>query len=59
MLYPRQAFDNPIPLENLHSEDGNWAFVRESDHNKIMNYIKNTDPYEVSFVNDTFIMRIN
>lgn len=61
MLYPGQISDNPVPVENFFSEDGNWVFIKESDHNKIMNYIKNTDPYEVRYDDNTqeMIIKIN
>lgn len=61
MLYPGQIFDSPVPVENFSSEDGNWVFIKESDHNKIMNYIKNTDPYEVRYDDNTqeMIIKIN
>lgn len=61
MLYPGSVVDSPVPIDNFFSEDGNWVFIKQSDHDKIMNFIKNTDPYEVRY-NDDFnaiVMRIN
>lgn len=61
MLYPRNVVDSPVPIENFFSKDGNWVFIKQSDHDKIMNFIKNTDPYEVRY-NDDFnaiVMKIN
>lgn len=61
MLYPGNVIDSPVPKENFFSEDGKRVFIKQSDHDKIMNFIKNTDPYEVRY-NDDFnaiVMRIN